>query len=339
MRRLRDEGVAIVLVTHHIEDVMAVGDRVSVMRNGALVDSFALDGTLDGGAVLERLTGRKRAAATPHAAPASSDAIVDFESVPHRGGQAAVVRVRKGEIVGFYGVVGCGAEALVRGLVGEASPRQITYRLHGRVHRPSSAAAALRDGVSYLPAGRARHGVLPGRSILENASIGQLRRFSRGGAIDTVRERREVTTLLADFQVKLATVDDPIVSLSGGNQQKVLLARTIGAGRDVVVLEEPTAGVDVDAKAEIHRLIRRSAGEGATVVLLSSDLAEAIALCNTLHTMYAGAVVATYRDPSPADQPSILFDVLGRHGASVDAATTGTPPPPQRPSAPQDSHV
>lgn len=327
LRVLRAEGVAIVLVTHHIEDVMEIGDRVSVMRNGALVDSFLLANDISATDVLERLTGKKRAAVEAHVPPTSSDAVVQIEQVPRRSGEPMTIRARAGEIVGFYGVVGCGAETVVRGLVGERDAKPIAYRLHDRPYRPKSAAAALAAGIAYLPAGRASHCVLPSRSILENASIGKLRKFSRFGALDMKREHLDVCRMLTDYQVKFVAVHDPITSLSGGNQQKVLLARAIGAARDALVLEEPTAGVDIDSKEQIHHLIRVAASAGTTVLLLSSDLLEAVALCNVIYTMYAGTVVGVYHNPGLGDQAAILFDVLGRRrdsSASVEPLDTET---------------
>jgi ribose transport system ATP-binding protein len=311
LRRLRGEGVAVVLVTHHIEDVMEVGDRVSVMRNGELVDSFPLDG-IDANGVLERLTGRKRRAADEHLAPLSAAAVLRIDNVPQRGSGPLSILARAGEVIGFYGVVGCGADRIVRGAVGEHDARPIAYRLRDRPFRPRSAAAALAAGVAYLPAGRTSNCILPARSICENMTIGKLRRFSRLGALDLARERADAQRTLAEYQVKFGDLNDPITSLSGGNQQKVLLARAIGAAREVLVLEEPTAGVDIESKTQIHRLVRQTAAAGTTVLLLSSDLGEAVALCNVIYTMYGGSIVGAYANPRPDDQPAILFDVLGR---------------------------
>jgi ribose transport system ATP-binding protein len=319
LRRLRREGVAAILVTHHIEDVMEIGDRVSVMRNGALVDSFALTPEIDGNTVLERLTGRNRPPEAPHAHVAGAQAVLEIAGLACRRAGRERVTVIAGEIVGFYGVVGCGAEAIVRGIVGAHGAASVHYRLHGRAHRPRNPADARRSGIAYLPAGRSRNGILPGRSILENLNIGQLSRFSRFGWLHGRREREAGLRALADAQVKFADAALPITSLSGGNQQKVLLARALGAARDVLVLEEPTAGVDIDAKLQIHQRIRTAAAGGMIVVLLSSDLAETIALCDVVHTMYAGAVVGCYPDPQLHDQPAILFDVLGRAPADRSA--------------------
>jgi ABC-type sugar transport system ATPase subunit len=315
VRDLRRQGVAVVLITHHIEDVMEVADRVSVMRNGALVDSFML-GRLSADEVLERLTGKKRSAPIRHSMPAGSKLVLAVEGLVDGCGEHVRLELRAGEIVGVYGVVGCGAEKLVRGAVDCTQETQaLRYFLHGQRHRPSNIARALSAGVAYLPAGRARNGILPSRSICENVTVGRLGQFGRMGAISRRQERQGVAAALSAVQAKFRTIDDPITSLSGGNQQKVLMARVLAGARDLLVLEEPTAGVDIDSKDQIHRLIRDAADSGTAVLLLSSDLAEAIALCHVIHTMYAGHLVGSHVAPQASDEPDILFDVLGKRRA------------------------
>ena len=311
IRELRQRGVAIVLITHHIEDVMEVADRVSVMRNGALVDSFML-GQLNADEVLERLTGKKRTASVRHPMPTESKSVLTVKGLLDRNGGQVSLELLAGEIVGLYGVVGCGAEKLVRGAVGSTDSEPLRYFLHGKPHRPTSIARALSAGVAYLPAGRARNGILPTRSICENVTSGRAGKFGRFGAISPRQERQAVSAALAAVQAKFGTIDDPITSLSGGNQQKVLMARVLTGARDLIVLEEPTAGVDIDSKEQIHRLIRTAADSGTAVLLLSSDLPEAIALCHVIHTMYAGHLVGSHVAPTESDEPIILFDVLGK---------------------------
>ncbi|WP_439590599.1 sugar ABC transporter ATP-binding protein [Hydrogenophaga sp.] len=312
LRQLRDEGVAAVLVTHHIEDVMAVSDRVTIMRNGQVVDSFPMAPDVDADRVVERLTGRKQQVEVSAPAAPRGAVVLDIEGIPLRGRGPGSLTLCKGQIVGFYGVVGCGAERILLGLAGVQLPGPLAFRLHGRAYQPSSPTQASALGVSYLPAGRAAHGILPTRSILENLTLTSIRNFSRAGFVDTNREAQEGERLLSASQVKYADPHLPITSLSGGNQQKVLLARVMSSARDVLLLEEPTAGVDIEAKHQIHQRIRSAAQQGLTVVVISSDLVETIALCDTVHTIYAGTVIATYENPGPDAQPAIIADVLGQ---------------------------
>jgi ribose transport system ATP-binding protein len=315
LRGLRERGIASVLVTHHIDDVMAVGDRVSIMRNGSVVDSFAMTPGIDADMVVTRLTGKRRAPLADSAPGADWAPLLDIEGVRTADGPRAL-GIGRGEILGFYGVVGCGAEALVRGLVGLEPARDlapVTFRLEGRTYSPAGPDDALAQGVAYLPAGRASNGVLPSRSIRDNLLLTELKSLSRFGFISPARERARCAELLAACQVKFADAGDRITSLSGGNQQKVLLARAMACASRMLVLEEPTAGVDIDAKRQIHERIRAIARTGVSVVVLSSDLPETLALCNTVVTMFAGAVACIYRKPGEHDQPSIVADVLGQH--------------------------
>ena len=323
IRDLREQGVAVILITHHIEDVMEVADRVSVMRNGVLVDSFVL-GRLSADDVLERLTGKKRAASVRHAMPATAQPVLEVDGLTDRRGHPVRLEIRAGEIAGLYGVVGCGAERVVRGAAGVTrGTGSLRFQLYGKPYRPGSVARALLVGVAYLPAGRASNGIVASRSISENVTVGRAGRFGRFGLLFTRREQDGVHGMLAAVQARFGTIDDPITSLSGGNQQKVLMARMLIGPRDVLVLEEPTAGVDVDSKEQIHRLIRGAADAGAAVLLLSSDLSESIALCHVVHTMYAGHVVYSHVAPTPGDEARILFDVLGKR-LDDDAEATGS---------------
>lgn len=313
LSQLRTEGVAAILVTHHIEDVMAVSDRVTIMRNGRAVDSFAMDRRITSEEVVERLTGKKQERATAHTGRrADGRQVLEISNIRWRSGGTTPVRVRRGEIVGLYGVVGCGAEAIVAALGGQDTQCAFRFRLDGAEFRPSSAAQALDAGVAYLPAGRAANCILPGRSIVENLTVSDLKRHARFGVISRAAEAHHAEETLRAAGVKFADASLPINSLSGGNQQKVLLARAMAAARELLVLEEPTAGVDIDAKAQIHARIREAADKGLTVILLSSDLEETIALSDVIYTFYRSEIADVYVAPGAGDQPNIIANVLGQ---------------------------
>ncbi|WP_439811575.1 sugar ABC transporter ATP-binding protein [Bordetella bronchiseptica] len=311
VRGLRAEGIACILVTHHMDDVEAVGDCVTIMRNGRHVDSFDLHAGISGEAVLEKLTGRREVLAAS-AGPARQLGPTRLRIALPAGGSLSEIEARAGEVVGFYGVLGCGAGELMYGLVGLDGPPRADYYLNGAPYRPRHPAAALRQGVGLLPAGRQSHGVLTGRSIRENLMLTQFDRVSRWRCIDPDREAALAREQLERAGVKHGDPADPIESLSGGNQQKALLARALGAARRLLLLHEPTAGVDILAKQHIHEQVRAAAAQGLTVVMLSSDLPEVIALCDTVYTFFHGTAVARYAQPGPQCQPHIVADVLGQ---------------------------
>ena len=314
LQKLRSEGVVVLLVTHHIEDVMAVSDRVTIMRNGRAVDSFPMREDITAEEVVERLTGKQRARVTNGEAEreAVGPQVLQIENMRWRSGDTTPIRVHRGQIVSLYGVVGCGAEEIAAGLTGQTSKCKVEFRLETASYRPTSAAQALASGVAYLPSGRAANCVFPTLSISENLTLSNLRKFSRFGVISRSLEAKAADLSLRENGVKFNDASLSITSLSGGNQQKVLLARVMAAAQKLVVLEEPTAGVDIDAKALIHARIREAARDGLTVILVSSDLEESIALSDVLYTLYRSEVASAYTSPSVSDQPNIIADVLGQ---------------------------
>ena len=320
IRRLRDGGAAFVLVTHHIEEVLAIGDDVSILKDGRLVAAFPVtpDTTVD--EVSRRLTGRGDARADASSLSTTSmriDAgtpvqpVLAIAGIPGRQGGPQEITVQAGRIVAIYGVVGCGREGLARAAVGLAHDGgSLRLRLRGRAYAPRSPASAAKQGVTYLPAGRAANGVLPTRSVRENLMLRQL--GGRFGLLPwRAREHRRAVAELARYGIRLRHLDEPISRLSGGNQQKVLIGRSIGAGGTLLVLEDPTAGVDIGAKADIHAILRREVGEGLAVLLVSSDLAETVALADTVYTMFAGRLVARYDAPLAQHHAAIVGDVVG----------------------------
>lgn len=316
LKQLRAEGVAAILITHHIEDVMAVSDRITIMRNGRVVDSFPMEPSISSEVVVERLTGKKREKVV-HARSSriQGDTVLQIEGITCGGKPSQTIDVQRGQIVSLYGVVGCGAEKIVAGLAGQPGDVPFTFKLLGQTYRPSSATKALSAGVAYLPSGRAANCIFPARSITENLTLSTLNRFGRMGLVSDAAEQAYAQTTLREAGVKFSDASLPITSLSGGNQQKVLLARAMASARVVLILEEPTAGVDIDAKAQIHARIEAAAAVGMTVLMVSSDLEETIALSDVVLTMYRSEVVGVYESPSVADQPDIIADVLGQRSA------------------------
>lgn len=321
LRKLRAAGLASVLVTHHIEDVIAVSDRVTIMRNGQVIDGFPVTAMTDADFIVARLTGK---ASVSHSfSDKGTDKffpLLDFENLPVSSGGNRVFSVGRGEIVGIYGVVGCGGEALLQSVVGyqpTAKNASVQFRLDGHEWRPKSVSEALNKGVAWLPAGRASNGVYASLSIAENLMMTQLKGFTRGGFINIRQTEATAEVLLQKCGVKYADKHDLLTSLSGGNQQKVLLARAMASAQKVLVLEEPTAGVDIDAKHEIHQRIRALAATGVSVVMLSSDLTETMTLCDTVWTMFHGSIVRTYRNPDENEKASIIADVVGQDASAL----------------------
>lgn len=324
LRAWRNAGRSLVLITHHIEDVMELGDKVTVMRDGRVVDSFPMQNSITADDVLERLTGKKIQFLKPPCAHKTDGVpVLQVSNVPQRDGSTSSISIGKGEIIGLYGVVGSGAEHIPRGLIGLDKDNALSFSLNGRPYHASSPSAAFASGVSYLPSGRANNGIFASLSVRENLCLTQLAELGRYGVVFDPSERTRTAALLERFKVKCQDSEDKITSLSGGNQQKVLMARAMAHARHVLILEEPTAGIDIDAKFQLHERVRELAGQGVTVLLVSSDLIETITLCDKVYTFYEGHVVSCYETPSLSDQPQIVSDVLGQSG-EAEVATAAS---------------
>ncbi|UYV56954.1 MULTISPECIES: sugar ABC transporter ATP-binding protein [Pantoea] len=321
LRRLRTAGIASVLVTHHIDDVVAVSDRVTIMRNGQVVDAFPMNSDITGDLIVTRLTGKKPENLFIHGRGCNTYApLIDIENVPKASGGRGVFTIGRGEIVGIYGVVGCGGDVLLQQLVGFIPGKAhdgISFRMEGQRWKPSGVSEALRHGVAWLPAGRASNCVYASLTISENLMITQLKQYTRCGMLNTRQTEMKSDELLKQSGVKYGSKQDLLTSLSGGNQQKVLLTRAMACAQKILVLEEPTAGVDIDAKHEIHQRIRALASSGVSVLMLSSDLAETMMLSDTVWTMFHGSIVKTYSAPDENDKASIIADVVGQKETEV----------------------
>ena len=228
--------------------------------------------------------------------PHDERVLLTIAGVRDRDGRETTIELRRGEIVGLYGVVGSGCEAIAAEVAGLRRAKARRLALAGRPYRPASPAEAAAAGVGYLPSGRAANGIFPSMTVRDNLMLTQLRPLQRAGWVDVAAERRSAVAQLARMKTRMASAEAPITSLSGGNQQKVVIGRCIARGATLMVLEDPTAGIDVGAKHDIHQILRERAREGVAVLMVSSDLPETLQLCHTVYTVYDGCIVGVYRE-------------------------------------------
>jgi rhamnose transport system ATP-binding protein len=223
--------------------------------------------------------------------------------------------VRAGEILGLAGLVGSGRTELAQSLFGLKAADEGSIRLNGRTVVVRTAPDALRLGVAYLPEDRRRHGVIPEMSVAANTTLASLRGISSAGFIDFQREREVAAEYSKRLAIKARSIDAPVSTLSGGNQQKVALSRWLATRPRVLILDEPTQGVDVGAKAEIHRLIVDLAAGGMAILLISSELPEILGMSDRIAVMRGGAVAGVL--PRAAATPeSVMALALGKKGDS-----------------------
>ncbi len=291
IRQLRDEGTAVVYVSHYLEEVRDLCDTVTVLRNGrdvATVDPRR--STIASMAAL--MVDRDIGDMFPQRAGGFGASVLEVRSLGRAGAFTDIsFSLRKGEVLGLTGLVGSGAKELLGCLFGLAVADRGSILLRGRAAELRSPGDAVRQGVGLVPEDRRRQGVALDASVADNTTLPSLDRLVRRFLIDRRLQRNAVDRLIERLAIKTPGRDAPVRALSGGNQQKVALAKWLGAGATLFLLDEPTVGVDVAAKVEIYRLLAELASDGAAVLLLSTDLAELRGLADRVLVMHRGRLV------------------------------------------------
>ena len=290
LRRLRDTGVAVLLITHRLEEIFAVADRVSVLRDGRRVAS--LESAQTTAAQIARLmVGRDIPARRTRARARAGMPGLEVRGLLAPGLSAPVsFSVQGGEVLGLYGLRGSGRTALLRALFGLVRRRAGEIRLRGEPLNGRTTAAIMAQGMGWVCRDRKIQGVVPTMTVAENLTLASLDRLSRAGFIDRGREAREVAEQVSRLGIRPPDANAGIGTLSGGNQQKVMLGRWLLRQPSFLVLDEPTAGVDVGAKAEIHAAIGSMVESGMSVLLVSSELPDVLALSDRIAVMHEGAL-------------------------------------------------
>jgi rhamnose transport system ATP-binding protein len=290
IHQLRDEGHAVMYVTHHLEEMFEIGDRVTILRDGGLVTAAPLS-DFDQDSLIASMVGRQIESLYPASQRTIGEPRLRVEGLRPHGSAAPVdFEVRAGEIVGIAGLLGSGRSELLRAIFGADPVEGGHVSVDGARVRPGDPRTAVQAGLGLLTEDRKRLGLLLELSIRENASLANLDEISRFWLVDKKRERRVVDQYLGGLKLRAGSWEQPVSSLSGGNQQKVLLARWLATKAKVLMFDEPTKGVDVGAKAEIYKVIGDLAAEGLGVVVVSSYLPEVLGLADRVLVMREGTV-------------------------------------------------
>jgi ribose transport system ATP-binding protein len=300
IRELTEQGVAVVYISHRLAEIREIGDRVTVLKDGRTVAAGLPAADTPTSELIHLMTGRDIEYAFPERRPVPpGDPVLDVAGLSLRGVFGGVsLQVRPGEVVGLAGLVGSGRSEVLETIYGARKATTGTVTVAGRRLRPGSVAAAVTAGVGLCPEERKSQGLLLDESVYRNVSISALGRFSRGGFLASSAERRAAAEHTRALDVRPADIERAVRTLSGGNQQKVVLARWLLRRCQVLLLDEPTRGVDVGARSEIYALIRRLADEGVAVVLVSSEVPEVLGLADRVVVLREGTVAHT----GPADE-------------------------------------
>ena len=336
VRELRVRGLGIIYISHRLVEVFQIADRVTVLRDGESVGTRTVPKSVESGQMAS-VSPRSTIQSSNDSTAVSESQLIrlmvgrevstifpPLENVPGKpvvsvrdlGCRASAIHdvnfeIREGEIFGLAGLVGAGRTELARILFGITPADSGVIELRGNALSVHSPGAAIDAGIAYVPEDRRRHGVILEMSVAANVTMGILSRLYPGTWMSTGVERALASDCIRDLEIKAPSPDTPAGNLSGGNQQKVALARWLATQPKLLILDEPTQGVDVGAKAEIHKLIRRMAAQGLAVLMISSELPEILGMSDRIAIM-RGGTITTILDRKNADAHNVMAAALGQ---------------------------
>lgn len=287
---LKAKGISIIYISHKMDEVFQIADDITVLRDGEVVSSDRAE-NLDLDTVIARMVGRKMSNIYPKQTVQIGEKLLEVDGFTQKGLFEDIgFYARKGEIVGFAGLIGAGRTEVMRSIFGLDPHQAGTVRINGKPVAIRTASDSIKNGLVMLSESRRDDGIIPVRSVQENATLASMKNYIYGGHTHKGKEKREVKAMFGKMNVKTPSLETAISSLSGGNQQKVLLARWMLCEPDVMILDEPTRGIDVGAKHEIYKLMTDIVKEGKAVVMVSSELPELIGMCDRIYVMCQGRI-------------------------------------------------
>jgi ABC-type sugar transport system ATPase subunit len=309
---MRDQGAAIVFISHRLEEIFQICDRITVLRDGELVGMRKPEeSSIDG--IIRMMVGRPLSAlfekgnghevGVPMLEVEGLSRNMKFEDISFQ--------VRAGEIVGIAGLVGSGRTEVARALFGALDIDQGIVRLQGKEVKINHPRQALALGLIYLPEDRQHHGLLMPMSVTHNMTLTILSRLAKGGWIRDRSERAITRTYVDNLRINLRDINQPVRELSGGNQQKVVLSKWLMVQPKVMILDEPTRGIDIGAKSEVHRLMGDLANQGIAILMISSELPEILAMSDRIIVMREGRITGLF-DKSEATAERIMAAATGQ---------------------------
>jgi len=314
IRRLAARGTAVVYISHKLDEIFAVTNRITVLRDGRMVASGPTE-EWNESALVRAMVGRDLSALFPHTAVPPGPDRLEVRNLRRRGVFGPVsLTLREGEIVGLYGIIGAGRSELAEAIYGLAPADDGEIICDGKPVAIRSAARALAAGIAMSPEDRHARGLVPMLSIATNLSLSSLGALSTAGFVDRVAERKRVGEFLKRLLIRAQSPAQEVSALSGGNQQKVVLGRTLMPGPRVLILDEPTRGIDVVAKAEVHGTIDRLAHQGLAVLLISSELPEILGMSDRILVMRDGKLVGEVARREATEERLVALAAGASHG-------------------------
>jgi len=288
VKKLRSEGIGVIYISHRLDEIFELADRVTVLRDGQTVGTIQGD-EINRDNIIRMMVGRDLSQYYIRNNKPSEEVVFEVENISGEKVNDSSFFVRKGEIVGFAGMVGSGRTELMRIIYGVDKKDTGTIRVCGNECVIKNPASAIAQGIVYLPEDRKKEGLFLRASVKYNASIASVNEFISNLRVDKTKESEIGLRYAAPLHLK-ATQDQPMFSLSGGNQQKVLMARWLNVAQKIIILDEPTRGIDVGAKADIYRILDELTAKGYAIIMVSSELQEIVGMCDRVYVMRDHAI-------------------------------------------------
>ena len=310
---LKDQGITIIFISHHLEELFIVGQRVTVMRDGRFVTCQDLkDITEDD--LVEYMTGAKveKKEISEEKRDISEEVVLELKGLTNNKVSDINLQLHRGEILGMYGLVGAGRTETVRSIYGADPFSGGQILLNGKEIRFHSPAEAIRNGIGLMPENRKGQGLVLILPVWENITMVSLKKFSHGGKISYSEIAAECEDYKKQLDIKTPTIKTTVNSLSGGNQQKVIFAKWLSEKSDVLIIDEPTQGIDVMVKKEIYKIIEQLAEQGKSIIVISSELDELLSVCDNIIVMYDGKQIMTAERGSFDTEKILQASVTGR---------------------------
>jgi ribose transport system ATP-binding protein len=311
IRRLRESNVTVIYISHKLDEIFRLGDAVTVLRDGKHIATKPLSQVAGRTELIQMMIGRSVFQTYEPRDTVSSEIVLEAKDLANDLLDGVTFDIKRGEIVGFYGLVGAGKTEIARALFGaDKAAGTVTFKGNRVGHSPSQAIAA---GIALVPEERRTQGLFTSLSIRENIPVMNLPRMSDAGVYRSGDELRAAREYVGRLRIATDSVEKHTEKLSGGNQQKVVFAKCLFADADLLLLDEPTRGVDVGAKVEIYSIIRELAEAGKSVAVFSSELEEVLGICDRIFLLYSGSLVEELDNGPDIDVGHILNVVTGGH--------------------------
>ena len=316
VRQLRERGVAILFVSHRLEEVFSIADRLTVLRDGTHIITAPIS-EMNTEDIIKHMVGRELSNLFPKGEAAIGEVVLEVRHLTRPGVFADVsFQLRQGEILGFAGLVGAGRTEVARVLFGIDRAESGEIWLKRKKIQIRSPQQAMHNGIAYVPEDRHQQGLVMNFSIASNVTLPILQQVSRLGLIQPRREQKIAGEYSRQLQVRSTGVEQLVNALSGGNQQKVVLGKWLATNPSVLILDEPTRGIDVGAKAEVHRIISELASSGLAIILISSELPEVLAMADQVIVLHEGRVTGAFAR-SEATQERVMYAATGQDREEV----------------------